>query len=1131
MKNKHWRLFLFVAALAFCPCLPGKAMAVPQVGNLSVRGLQAGGTTTLTIDGSGLLPEPRLLLAIPVAAQVLKPGATDNRIQIAVTLAAGVQPGLYQLHIANRSGVSNPLLIGVDALPQLSFAPEIAKLPVALHGNLPDGATLRTSFQGKKGQRLVVDVEARRLGSAVDPFMELYDPRHVQLSWSQAIAALEGDARLEAILPADGVYSVELHESLYRGSNPDFFRLKIGELAYVDLTYPLGGRRGSQPSFEVIGNAPLAGTNVQADLRQAFGDVPLLIPGKPGLSGPAPRVLVGDLPEVLEAPPVAGKLQEVAVPAIINGRISTPGEEDRYRLLVKPGMKLRFEVFANRAGAPLDGVLAIRNEAGADLATGDDGPDTIDPVVEYTVPAGVTALVVALKDLEGRGGPSFVYRLAVTQADHPDFTLSLFEDRINLPQGGATVRRVRANRAGYKGAIKLKVLGLPSGIQVNGDEIPAGASDTLLTFSTPPTANLAQALVSLVGQSTDPNLPLYRTALVAESPATRRQPWLRAELGLAVTEPAPLIIAWDTADPSLPIGSVYAAKVRLTRAKGVSGAVRLSLLTSQIPPRTADGKQDDLNRTLRLQGMPVVPANQELGVAPLLVPGDLPALPYDLAIQAELLSADSRSVVATAVTPSRRLSASQPFAIQLVGPASVQAKSGSGPTGKLSGKLVRGGGFLKPVTVTLAGLPAELPAPSVTIPGDKSDFDLPVAFPYETKLGPIANVKLVATSPVVPMGLLKSNEIPIAVEVVKGDPPPPPPPLFRVFDDEPSFGALLFEGDGQVGLETVDRYSGAAALRVTSLQRFRSKMPGWNFKIAEKPGNGEFRYLRFAWKKRGGDTIMLQLHANGSWGPTRGAPGPSFRYEAGTANNPFNAAAIRVDPHLPDDWVVVTRDLFADFGTFLLDGMAFTPGPGEYGLFDHIYLARSLDDLKQCPAPLPPQQPYAIFEDQADFVANLLEGAGTATLENGDKYSGKSSVKVTPDQRFNERLPGLNLRIRQNPGPGEYRFLRFAWKKKGGETICLQLNHDGQWGPIGSNPGKFRYHAGPGPECYGGSLALDTKIPQNWTVVTRDLFADFGEFTLTGIALSPVDGEFALFDHLYLGKTSRDFELVKPKTK
>ena len=35
---------------------------------------------------------------------------------------------------------------------------------------------------------------------------------------------------------------------------------------------------------------------------------------------------------------------------------------------------------------------------------------------------------------------------------------------------------------------------------------------------------------------------------------------------------------------------------------------------------------------------------------------------------------------------------------------------------------------------------------------------------------------------------------------------------------------------------------------------------------------------------------------------------------------------------------------------------------------------------------------------------------------------------------------------------------------------------------------------------------------------SRDLYADFGEFTLTGLALAPVDGDFGLFDHIYMAQ-------------
>jgi hypothetical protein len=185
------------------------------------------------------------------------------------------------------------------------------------------------------------------------------------------------------------------------------------------------------------------------------------------------------------------------------------------------------------------------------------------------------------------------------------------------------------------------------------------------------------------------------------------------------------------------------------------------------------------------------------------------------------------------------------------------------------------------------------------------------------------------------------------------------------------------------------------------------------------------------------------------------------------------------------------------------------------------------------------EQPKEIFEDDEKFVALLTEGDGRAIPDQRDKYSGTYSLRVTPGQRFNASLPMLGVNIRENPGPGEFRYIRFAWKKAGGNTICLQLNHDGAWGPpapgmtnSGREGAKFRYHAGPGGECYGASLVISDKLPApRFEVVTRDLFADFGEFTLTGLAFSPVDGNAALFDHIYLGRQMEDFELLKVEKK
>lgn len=1108
--------------------------APPTISNISLRGLRTGATTTVVLTGADLLPEPRLLLSVPIAQQAVKEGATANQVQIDVTLDAVTPPGIYQLRLATAGGISAPLAVGVDALTEMPFADEVATLPVALNGALQGSNVLRTSFTGAKGQQIVVEVEGRRLGVELNPVVHLLDSRGVQVAWAQPTSALAGDARLTAELPADGRYTVELHDVLYRGPGPGSFRLKIGTFRYADMVYPLGVRRGTKSPLEFVSSNLPAGLKAEAVDAPAPGQFAAPWPAAELISGGRPRLIYSEHDELTETPVAAdGPPQKLGVPMAVSGRLSAAREEDRYQLMATPGQALRIELLAARAGSPLDGVLSIRNMQGAELAKSDDQPSTSDPGLDFTVPAGADSLLLVIKDLEGRGGHGFVYRLSITPQGTPDFGLTLFADREPLPRQGVAVMRVRAERRGYNGPIKLSFVGLPGGVRVAGDEIPAGATDTLVTLEAGD-QQTAPAIATVVGESTEPNTSICRIARLAGGAVGQYQPWLARELAFSGTPPLPLSVAWGAAstDNRLPLGARLPLEVQVARAAGIAGPVRLSLLMTQIIPKKTikennqDKQVDDLDRALRLDGTPTIAADQTAGVAMLLVPRDLPPIPYDLAVQAELLSADGKAVLATAVTPARRMTPTSPITLAVSGDAKVEAKAGSGETGKLTGSVQRLGDFKAPLIVTLAGLPPELPASELTLAPDQTEFALAVSFPFGSPPGALANVRMVAQDRTNPQTVLASNEIPVAINVVPGG---PPPALYRLFEDESSFLARLTEGGGKIALESADRYSGTASLSVTPDQKFRSKLPGLGVNIAENPGEGEYRYLRFAWKKRGGANILLQMAANGAFGPQRGAAGPSFRYEAGLSQNPFNAAAVRIDEKLPAEWTVVTRDLFADFGAFHLDGLALTASDGEAALFDQIYLARTADDLKGCPSPAPGQPPLAVFEDQPEFASNLTQGGGTATLATNDKYSGAASVKVTPDQRFNPALSGLGVKIREKPGAGEYRYLQFAWKKQGGQRICLQLNHDGQWGPQAGKPGKFRYDAGPGEgESFGAALRIDQNLPSSFVLVTRDLFADFGEFTLTGLALSPQDGDFALFDHIYLGREPRDFEAVKP---
>ena len=176
--------------------------------------------------------------------------------------------------------------------------------------------------------------------------------------------------------------------------------------------------------------------------------------------------------------------------------------------------------------------------------------------------------------------------------------------------------------------------------------------------------------------------------------------------------------------------------------------------------------------------------------------------------------------------------------------------------------------------------------------------------------------------------------------------------------------------------------------------------------------------------------------------------------------------------------------------------------------------------LRESLVPVPPPL-VTLFEDEQSFVQLLAGGAGTVGLRTDDRFSGTASLAVTPPQRFSLDIPGWKYRIVENPGKGEFRYLRFAWKSPGGEGVMLELAADGQWPPA-EQPLR-RYYSGRNTTGWA-AVRVAQQAPRQWTVVTRDLWKDFGEFTLTGIAPTAM-GSAALFDRIELLRSLDD---VKP---
>ena len=173
-------------------------------------------------------------------------------------------------------------------------------------------------------------------------------------------------------------------------------------------------------------------------------------------------------------------------------------------------------------------------------------------------------------------------------------------------------------------------------------------------------------------------------------------------------------------------------------------------------------------------------------------------------------------------------------------------------------------------------------------------------------------------------------------------------------------------GNGEVEKDTV--FSGESSVKITVLQRYMNFIPDWAYKIVEKPKEGEYRYLRFAWKSDGLSGIMLQLHDDKDW---------HIRYTSGA--NKFGWTSQTVSDKLPAEWTVVTIDLFKDFGEREIHGIALTTFDGTAGYFDHIYLARNLEELDAIDATgLVAKEPLKLSDEDAEKLHKQLSSTDAA---------------------------------------------------------------------------------------------------------------------------------------------------------
>ncbi len=464
----------------------GKAFTLTLAG----RNLGEGAAIRSTMPASFTLLTPDQ----PAALQASSMQAEGRYATFLVEPSADLQVGVYPIRITTAEGISNVQLFTLGSFPEftedesrpgalpnsndtMETAQTLPPAPFTLNGTLKGPERDMFRLSAKAGERRVIEVEARRCGSAIDPSLDILDARGKVIAHSEDAPLLGLDSRVEVVFPRDGEYYIVVHDARFSTQTANFYRLKVGDYSYAKEVFPLGGRRGQ------VVETSLGSQKIKVDLRNAGPNVHQVfvnLPDSPTLPVP---FAVGDDFE-LTSPP---SIDPIGLPVTVNGRLGKASQVDRYAFAVPRSHSMTFRIQARELGtSKLMAVITVLDEKGNVLGRAGDGPlaedlynvnqsrTAGDPMLRVQVPAEVPYVVVTVEDLALRGGASYGYRLNARSVPQ-DFQVFLNSPFVNVPAGGSVAVPVTVQRQGYEDEIQLRVTNPPQGLRVEGGFVVAGA--------------------------------------------------------------------------------------------------------------------------------------------------------------------------------------------------------------------------------------------------------------------------------------------------------------------------------------------------------------------------------------------------------------------------------------------------------------------------------------------------------------------------------------------------------------------------------------------------------------------------------------------------------------------------------
>jgi hypothetical protein len=444
--------------------------------------------------------------------------------ELTIDAEAPLGPAYWRLNCAQGGTRSRPFLIGdlpefieTESNSTVEKAEQV-KLPITLNGQIYGERDVDCfRFTAEAGQIISCEVIAGRIGSRLDPMVELLDLNGRKVD--AELAHVGTDPVLVFWSKSTAEYVLRVSNVTFGGDLAHVYRINVRPEAFPRLVLPGGVTRATLAADNLH---VLALTGGHGELGDALG---LILPVQAADqnrwtifdSMVWPLTLsVDDHPTGLETEPNDDRSnpQSIDGPTVVYGQFRSATDRDCFQIPATKGERLRIEASAWPPGTPTLPVVSIVAPDGKSLkeAQAVSADDGVARVVWTAKQDG--DVLVQLQDLRhgARGGMEFAYRLSISP-DAPDFTLEAATDSLIVTQGKSSTIEVKARRHGGMDApIKLAFEGLPEGVMVEAAEIPKGKASAKIKVTATEETSSASFAVRVVGKATSGEKTIERVA-------------------------------------------------------------------------------------------------------------------------------------------------------------------------------------------------------------------------------------------------------------------------------------------------------------------------------------------------------------------------------------------------------------------------------------------------------------------------------------------------------------------------------------------------------------------------------------------------------------------------------------------